>query len=182
MIDFDIREALCAVIDSRHEKVRIMDELVIGKARADIVTVTDRLTGYEIKGDTDSYVRLPAQVREYDRYFQQNCLVIGASHLKSAAEHVPAHWGIWCVCESESGAQVQRLREPAANPKFSIKKQLGLLWQTELGTLLQENRLMKCAGKSKSYKRDYLLAHVPQAILARQVCEVLFERDWTVWD
>jgi hypothetical protein len=62
MIDREIREALCTAIESRYAKVRIMDEFVIGKARADIVTVTDCLTGYEIKGDSDSYARLDAVI------------------------------------------------------------------------------------------------------------------------
>jgi len=181
MVDREIREALCVVLESRYAKVRIMDEFVIGKARADIVTVTDSLTGYEIKGDSDSYTRLPTQVKEYDRYFQQNYLVVGKSHSKSAAEHIPPYWGIVCVSESGKGVQVKTLRKAAHNPKFSIKKQLSVLWRMELVHILQANKLPKCAGKRKAYIRGYLMERIPQDTLRLQICEELFERDWTVF-
>ena len=72
MNDYKIREALCHYMDYIYcDKFRIIDELVIGKARADIVIVKDRLIGYEIKGDTDTYKRLPGQIKEYDIYFQK---------------------------------------------------------------------------------------------------------------
>jgi hypothetical protein len=54
------------------------------------------------KGDTDSYTRLPGQIKEYDTYFQQNYLVIGAAHRKTAAKHIPLYWGIMYVSESKN--------------------------------------------------------------------------------
>ena len=156
MNDQEIREKLCAFIDGRHGKVRIMDEFVIGKVRADIVTVTDCLTCYEIKGDADSYTRLPGQIKEYDRHFQRNYLVIGHSHRKSAAGRIPPPWGILCVSLSERGIEIEELCEPAPNPKFSLKKQLDLLWKGELIHILQANRYPKYAHKSKAFKRRFL--------------------------
>ena len=181
MIDSEIRETLCEYLDGRDNKIRIIDELVIGKARADIVAVTDILSGYEIKGDTDSYARLPVQIKEYDRYFRQNWLVVGASHSKSAASHVPPHWGIMCVAESESGPQVEIQREAGDSPKFSLKKQLRLLWRNELAHILKANNLLKCSGKSKAYISRYLSEKVPEDTLRLQICGELFERDWTIY-
>ena len=169
------------MIDSRCDKVRIIDELVIGKARADIVTVTKFLTGYEIKGDTDSYTRLPAQIKEYDRYFQKNYLVVGSSHKKSAAAHLPAHWGILCAVQAETGICFECLRKPTDNPKFSIKKQLALLWRRELVGIAQANKQPKYSGKSKAHIRGCLLQTVPHDLLGEQICEELFERDWTTF-
>jgi len=157
----------------------MIDELVIGKARADIVTVTDILTGYEIKGDTDSYTRLPDQIKEYDRYFQQNYLVVGKSHSKSASTRIPLHWGLLCVSEAENGIKVESLQDPAANPKFSIRKQLSLLWRRELVRILVENKLPKCSGKRKAFIHSYLLENLPLETLQPQICEELFEREWT---
>jgi len=181
MIDSEIRETLCEYLDGRDNKIRIIDELVIGKARADIVAVTEILTGYEIKGDTDSYVRLPEQIKEYDRYFRQNWLVVGASHRKSAASHVPPYWGILCVAGPDSGTQVELQREAGDSSKFSVKKQLRLLWRNELAHILKANNLLNCSGKSKAYISRYLSETVPADILQQQICAELFERDWTIY-
>ena len=35
----------------------------------DVMAVTDKLTGYEIKSDQDNYARLQDQVKAYDRFF-----------------------------------------------------------------------------------------------------------------
>ena len=120
MVDSEIREALCNYIDERCDKVRIIDEFVIGKSRADIVTVTDRLTGYEIKGDTDAYTRLPLQVKEYTRCFQENYLVVGKSHRKSAEKHIPKRWGILFVYVSHDCPKIEILRASEASGKCTI--------------------------------------------------------------
>ena len=144
MNDFDIREALCNYLEEIHcDKFRIIDELVIGKARADIVVVQNCLTGYEIKSDNDSYARLPGQIKEYDKYFQQNYLVTGAIHRDSAAKHIPAYWGIICISESENNPQTETIRDAEPNPKFKQLKQLSLLWRRELNNILKANNLPK---------------------------------------
>jgi len=183
MNDYQIREALCHYMDNKYcDKFRIIDELVIGKARADIVIVKDGLTGYEIKGDTDSYKRLPGQIKEYDIYFQKNYLVVGAVNIKTAEKHVPPYWGILYFSETEDGAEhTETIREAEPSPKFNLKKQLGLLWRKELNNILKTNNLSKCCGKNKSYIANYLLGRVPQRILQKQLCEELLERDWTVY-
>jgi hypothetical protein len=181
MNDYEIREAICSYIEYTHSgKYRIIDELVIGKARADIVTVTDSLTGYEIKSDADSYKRLPGQIKEYNRYFQQNYLVVGANHKETASKHVPPYWGIMCMSKSETAVQIETIREAGQNPKYSQKKQLGLLWRKELNNILKANGLLKCSGKSKVYTRNYILERVPKELLQKQICEEFFERDWTL--
>jgi hypothetical protein len=179
MNDYEIREVLCNYIDSQNNKVRIIDELVIGNARADIVTVTDHLTGYEIKGDGDSYIRLPLQIKEYDKHFNENYLVVGASHRKSAESHVPAHWGIICVFYEEEKAQISVLREPGSNPKFKIKAQLKLLWRRELANILKINQMPKYAGKSRAFINSKILERISLETIEKQICEEFFERDWS---
>ena len=178
MNDFEIREVLCQHIDGLGIKVRILDELMIGKARADVVTVTDRLSGYEIKGDSDSYTRLPIQIKEYDRHFQTNYLVVGTSHRKSVDKHVPEYWGIICVCD-EDDPKLTFLREPEPNPKFKIKSQLRLLWRRELATILKNNNLPKYAGKSRAFIHGKILERIPQDALIKQICNEFFERDYS---
>jgi hypothetical protein len=181
MVDTEIREVLCNYINNQFNKVRIMDEFVIGNSRADIVTVTNKLTGYEIKGDTDTYTRLPQQVKEYDRYFQENYLVIGNSHKKSAEEHIPKNWGILCVYMSHDRPKIELLRESkASNNNAIIKSQLKLLWRNELVNLLRKNSLKKCSRQNKSFIRKYLWKNILPGKLLEQICEELFERDYTI--
>jgi len=182
MVDNEIRELLCNYIDERYNIVRIMDELVIGKSRADIVTVTNRLTGYEIKGDTDSYARLPLQIKEYNRCFQENYLVIGESHKKSAGNHIPKSWGILCAYKIHDYPKIEVIRKSEVREKsIIIRSQLGLLWRNELINILQKNGLKKCAGKTKSFIRRLLWEKVLPKKLQEQICEELFERDWTIF-
>ena len=183
MNDYQIREALCHYMDYLYsDKFRIIDELVIGKARADIVIVKDGLTGYEIKGDTDSYKRLPGQIKEYDIYFQKNYLVVGAVNIKTAVKHVPPYWGIMCLSETENGIKfIETVREAEQNPKFNLKKQLSLLWRKELNHILKTNNLSKCSGKNKTYITNYLFGLVSQKTLQKHICEELLERDWTLY-
>ena len=181
MNDHEIREAICAYMEYSHNgKFRIIDELVIGKARADIVIVTKSLSGYEIKSDNDSYRRLPGQIKEYDKYFQQNYLVVGTNHRETALKHIPPYWGIMCISKSNRRIQIETIRAAAQNPKYTQTKQLSLLWRNELGNILKANGLIKCSGKSKAYVRNYLLERVPKETLQKQICNEFFERDWTL--
>jgi hypothetical protein len=182
MNDYEIREALCYYMDYTYcDKFRIIDEFVIGKARADIIIVKDILIGYEIKGDNDSYKRLPGQIKEYDIYFQKNYLVVGAINIKTAANHVPPYWGIICLSETENAVQhLETVREAEPNPIFNLKKQLSLLWRKELNNILKTNGLPKCSGKNKAYINNYLFGRVSQKTLQKQICEELLERDWTL--
>ena len=182
MLDYQIREILCDYLDDNYQKIRIMDEIVIGKARADLVAVTDIVTGYEIKSDADSYTRLPGQIKEYQKYFQKNYLVVGQRYRHSAATKVPDYWGIICVCENEleGHTDVEVIREAKENPKFAMKWQLRLLWRNELVNIAVSNALPKYSGKKKKIICDNLLARIPRKQLEHCVCEEFFERDYTL--
>ena len=179
MLDAEIREILFNYIDKTNEKARVFDELVIAKSRADIVAVTPgKITGYEIKSDADSYARLPKQIKNYDRFFDENYLVVGKSHQKSAESHVPAHWGIICVTESETTV----LREAVKQKRSKLKPQLRILWHIELENILLANKLPRYKQKGKPFIREKLLEKVPPDLLKTQLCEELFERDYTIFD
>ena len=65
--DNDIREPLFTFFDIKLGKVRFLEEMSIGRSRADIMMVTDdAITGLEIKSDVDSFSRLNKQVIDYD--------------------------------------------------------------------------------------------------------------------
>ena len=59
LYDKDIREPLFDFLEETYGKVRILEEKMMGRSRADVVMVTsDSLYGIEIKSDADTYARL----------------------------------------------------------------------------------------------------------------------------
>lgn len=94
MDDKSIREILISWLQATNHEIRIYQEKSIGASICDVMAVTDKLTGYEIKSDQDNYARLQDQVKAYDRFFDENYLVVSQSHSRSAESKVPCHWGI----------------------------------------------------------------------------------------
>ena len=87
LLDADIREPLFEYLEMYHGKVRFLEEKVTGKARADVVMVLpDKVCGIEIKSDADSYTRLAAQVKNYDRYYDENYLSMQQSTYRNTGE------------------------------------------------------------------------------------------------
>ncbi len=181
--DADIRDDLCDYLEMKFGKTRFFDELTMGRSRADIVVVTERgLVGAEIKSDADTYERLSRQVRDYDRFFDYNYVVVGSSHAHHVREHVPDHWGVVTVERDGGGLDFYLLREAGASPKVRLTNQLSLLWRREMAALQKENGLHKYPGKGKSYVKKYLLESVPAALLRAQMLEVLFNRDYSIFE
>ena len=61
--DKDIREPLFDYLEETYGKIRILEEKMMGRSRADVVMVTEyALYGIEIKSDADTYARLPGSV------------------------------------------------------------------------------------------------------------------------
>ena len=180
--DAEIRDDLCEYFENKYGKVRFFDELTIGKSRADIVLVIEAgLIGVEIKSDADTYDRLSRQVRDYDRFFDLNYVVVGTSHAHHIREHVPEYWGVITVEEVENALDFYLMREPLKSPKVKLTNQLSLLWRSEMAILQKENGLYKYPAKSKAYVKKYLLESVEAERLKAQLVEVLFERDYSIF-
>lgn len=181
--DADIRDDLCIYLEELYGRVRFFDELTIGKSRADIVMVTDvELIGIEIKSDADTYDRLSRQVKDYDRFFDRNYVVVGTTHAHHIREHVPEHWGVITVEADASGLDFYRMRQAEKSPKMRFTNQMSLLWRRELAVLQQENGLYKYPGKSKMFVKKYLMDSVDKDKLKKQMIETLFERDYTIFE
>jgi hypothetical protein len=178
--DKDIREPLFDFLEENYGKVRILEEKTTGRARADVVMITEeKLYGIEIKSDADTYARLKKQVRNYDMYYDRNIVVAGSSHAAHIAEHVPKHWGIITVeADKEDRADFYILREPLDNPKVKDDRKISILWRIELNNLLKINGLPRYPRKSKFFVQQALLERVDHDILWKQACDELFERDY----
>ena len=183
LYDKNIRDDLCLFLEEKYGKVRFFDELRIGNSRADMVMVTEHdLIGIEIKSDADSYARLPTQIRDYDAYCDASILVIGSSHAAHAAEHVPEHWGVITVEWIAGRLDFYLLRETGENRKVRLTNQLSLLWRREFAELQARNGLYKYPGKSKAYVKKYVMEKIPAEELKKQMLDVLFNRDYTIFE
>lgn len=184
LYDKDIREPLFEFLEETYGKVRLLEEQVMGQSRADIVMVVpDALYGIEIKSDADSYVRLERQIQDYDLYYDYNYVVVGTKHGVHIAEHVPEHWGIITVEQTERGIDFYRMREPELNPGMQWTNKIEILWRPELAHIQELNEMPAYKAKSKRFVADKIVEMVPKERLALQFSEELFERDYTkIWE
>ena len=188
--DKDIREPLFDFLEDTYGKIRILEEKNMGKSRADIVMVTPgAIYGIEIKSDADTYTRLAGQVRDYDRYFDMNIVVVGSSHAYHIEEHVPEYWGIITVDEIEASSSSADgsldfyvLRKPRPNPKCKLEHKLSLLWRTELMKIQVHLDMPKYKDKN----RAFVVSKIIDTVTARDmldeldhlICDILFDRDY----
>jgi len=181
--DADIRDGLCDYLEEKYGKVRFFEELVIGKSRADLVLVTEQgLIGVEIKSDADTYARLARQVHDYDRFFDRNFVAVGSSHAMHVEEHVPEHWGIIVAEMVDGKPDFYMLREAGLSRKMRMTNQLELLWRREIAKLQEINGLYKYANKRRSFVKKYLMQSVPKEILKKQLLDILFNRDYSIFN
>ncbi len=59
------------------------------------------------------------------------------------------------------------------------KKKISILWRPELAHIQELNGLPKYKEKSKMFVAGKILEKVPENVLQAQLCEELFERDYT---
>lgn len=183
MRDAEMRESLFQFLDWQHEKIRVFEEKTMGRSRCDMFTVTEKeLVGYEIKSDRDTYTRLPSQIKDYNKYFDRNYIVVGKSHLKQVDKHIPTFWGIICVFEEDGVVLVEKTREAGASPNAKIKLQLHLMWRRELNSILKTNNLPKYAQKSRSFVEEKLIEKLDESTLKKCMCDELLERDYSQFE
>ena len=179
LYDKDIREPLFEFLEEKYGKIRIIEEKQMGKSRADIMMVLpEALVGIEIKSDADTYARLERQIKDYNRFFDYNYVVVGSKHAKHIKEHVPEWWGIISVELIEETVDFYVIREATVNKKCNRKKKLGLLWRPELAHIQEINGMPKYKEKSKAFLIDKILTKIPEELLREQISQELFERDY----
>lgn len=181
--DQDIREPLFDFFDEKFGKVRIIEEKQIAKSRADVMLVLEeKLIGVEIKSDADTYARLARQVKDYNKFFDYNYVVVGSSHSKHIEEHVPEYWGIIEAISKEESVEFNVLREPEINKRaqrtYKMKRKLSILWRPELSHIQEINGMPKYKQRNKDFVITKIMEKVPWDLLHRQISEELFQRDY----
>lgn len=181
MLDKEMRTPLFEYIESLYDKVRIYEEIKIRKSIADVMVVLeDKLIGIEIKSDSDTYTRLPTQIKDYNHFFDFNYIAVGKSHAKHVGEHIPKHWGILCIYQNNDKVVVEEIRSPLPTPRLKVSYQIKLLWRLELNNILAKNNLPKYKQKSKRFVQLKLLEKLTDEKLKMDMCDELFERDYTL--
>lgn len=182
--DKDIREPLFDFLEETYGKIRIIEEKTMGRSRADVVMVTETtIYGIEIKSDADSYARLSRQVKDYDKYYDLNYVVVGSSHGLHIREHVPEYWGVITVEIVDDKFDFYILRKPEVNPKVTWSRKLEILWRPELALIQEWNKMPKYKNKSKYFVKEKIIEWVNKGKinseeLAKQVSLILLERDY----
>lgn len=180
LYDKDIREPLFDFLEETYGKIRIFEEKMTGRSRADVVMVTESgLYGIEIKSDADTYIRLAGQIKNYNIYYDYNYVVVGSSHASHIEEHVPEFWGIIIVEEDGAKVDFYILRKPKSNPEVDNRLKLSILWRPELAHIQSINEMAAYKQKSKMFVVDKIIEKVSPDLLQRQMMEELFERDYS---
>lgn len=178
MNDGAIRRVIFDYLEENTDKIRIFEESPIKSSRCDFYTVTDCLTGYEIKSDADSFERLAGQIKNYDLFFDENYLVVGRTHELSAKKKIPEYWGLISISDEDEGFVVSIVRKASDNPKRKRKNQISKLWNSEITAILKRNGVHVHAGKSKSFRADVMIKNIDDGKLREEICRELFERDY----
>ena len=180
LTDDRIREPFFEYLEEQFEGIRILEEKRIGHSRADILLVKDEeLIGIEIKSDYDTYTRLKDQIRDYDRYYDRNYVLVGKSHEKHVGEHIPAYWGILVAEESGGVFAFTLLRRAEKNPKVRMAKKITMLWRRELAHIQELYKLPAYKQQSKEFVQQKILAKMDPEELQKALCRELMERDYT---
>lgn len=134
----------------KFEKKKILvDEIKVGRARVDLLDLSEELHGYEIKSDGDNYSRLRNQTRNYNKYLSRVTIIIGSTKKETIEAVIPEYWGIIVAEMSEKSAKItfKTIRESKPNPYLDKKWPASLLWKQEM--VEEICRIYK----SKSYSR-----------------------------
>ncbi|GEL75187.1 sce7726 family protein [Myxococcus virescens] len=188
--DADIRQPLAQLAARAYPGAQVLHEvgLLHGQCRVDVAALSPTcLHGWEIKGDTDSLKRLPAQVDAYSRVLDRCTLVVGDVHIAAGLALVPAWWGVLSAAqvkftnfETRESVAFEVVRQGADNPFREHPSTVSLLWRGEAEALLEELGAARgLRGKPRQRLYSRLNEVLPPAELRARVRQVVSARgDW----
>lgn len=183
--DSEIRVALRDKLYSIHSDepdTAIVDELSLsqGDARVDLAVVNGSFSGYEIKSDRDTLIRLPHQLAVYELCFNTITIVAGSSHMAACRDRVPGWWGIWeAVRQPDAIIALEERRQPVNNDRISPQEVVKLLWRSEVLEALTELGVEVRAKATRRELWETLVASLSPKDLFRTVRDRLRARgDW----
>lgn len=195
MRDGDVRSGLTAALQTRLDGVRhiCVPEVDIRwhiPARMDLLVVSDRINGFEIKSDADSLTRLPRQVEAYGDVVEYAHLVVGPRLREAATALVPDWWGIWAAtwqdvstagarCSGDAGSPqvvVRQVRRGTLNPQISPLAVTSFLTRADLTAALRGVGERQLSNKSVDELRTLLVTRAGARGAVRLAREALVDR------
>ena len=138
-----------AIVDQNHPLIIHEFAILGGETRADLVTISDLMHGYEVKGASDNLKRLPKQIELYNRVFDRATLVTTAEHLDGARSILPAWWGLVRASFISDQISLRPIRKGRVNRRKDAYATLSLLWKDELLQVAEQHGLA-FGNRSKS--------------------------------
>jgi hypothetical protein len=183
--DSDIRAALRDKLRSIHADepdTAIIDELSLsqGEARVDLAVINGSFSGYEIKSDRDTFIRLPNQLAVYELCFNTLTIVVGSRHVAACKDSVPIWWGIWeAVRLPDETVELKERRQPRNNRRISPEQVVQLLWRDEVLEVLKRRNISVRAKATRPELWNTLTKSSSPQELFQTVRECLRARgDW----
>lgn len=146
ILDPKIRAALVAHLRATDPSAAVLHEVPIRYAsgsydagRADVLAVSDVVSGYEIKSDADSRARLARQVIAYGALCDFCTAVVGPRHLSHVRAELPATWGILVAEPAPGGVFLRRDRDAVRRIAVEPAAIARQLWREEGVALLKEH-------------------------------------------
>lgn len=132
-----------------------------GKRRIDVAVVNEEFTGYEIKSDEDTLIRLRGQVEDYSRVFDRAILVTTKRHFDDALAMLPNWWGIILASFENGIILLENVYKPGLNEQYDAFSLAQLLWREEaLKKLRLYNKGQGLSKKARYYVWKALAAAV----------------------
>ncbi|MHA0858228.1 sce7726 family protein [Paenibacillus sp. CMAA1364] len=186
--DIDIRTSLHHMLNKEHEfelDTLIVDELALcqGDARIDVAVVNGAISGYEIKSESDTLIRLPAQCEFYNKVFDSVTILTASKFIDGIMDIIPDWWGITQAEKEEDGVvHLFGLREPQQNLNVDAFSVSQLLWRDEAISILKEKGLQRgLLSKPRQVLWEALANELPLIELQYEVRKSLKARSgWRV--
>ncbi|KWF56305.1 sce7726 family protein [Burkholderia pseudomultivorans] len=150
----------------------LIDELCIvdKSCRADLVHANGRLTGFEVKSESDSLKRWPQQMDAYLRVFDEVWICCHRKHAIRALDESHSSVGVLIIDELSS---IAILRPASENRRVAPYDLSGLLWREELDDLCVKQGLPVVRRERIRDVRHRIAKTVPLDVLRTQVLERL---------
>lgn len=166
MRDRDVRLAVRRMLASEYagdDDTRIVEEMGIwsGSVRIDVAVINGMLSGFELKSESDTLDRLPAQIDLYCKVFDQVVLVVGERHAPKALHVIPAWWGVTVASEEGREIALAPARAAEQNPGPDPRIVAKLLWKDEALRVLEHR------GLARGYRSK------PVAVIHDRLADVL---------
>lgn len=137
-----VRKKLISDLIANKNMEHVLEEFDIerGRVRADVVSIRNKLIhGYEIKSDLDTLMRLPEQVKYYNKVFSTVTLVVGSEHIVKALYIIPEWWGVVMARYDGNEVSLNVIRETRINENIDLNSVTELMKREELIRLLNEH-------------------------------------------